>query len=50
MKDKKNCSKSLHALEEARKAFEGFAKETELENVDDIVEMVKEVRKEKSLK
>lgn len=50
MADKKSCSKSLQALEEARKAFENFAKENALENVDDVVNMVKEIRKEKSLK
>ena len=50
MEDKKEKSASLFALEEAQKAFEGFAKENALENEDGVVNMVKEIRKEKSLK
>lgn len=46
MDDKKGKPASLFALEEVQKTFEMFVKE----NVDDIVEMVKAIRKEESLK
>ena len=48
MEDKKDKSASLSALEEAQKAFEGFAKENALENVDDVIKMVKDIRKNKN--
>ena len=45
MEDKKDKLALLFALEEAQKAFEGFAKENTLEDVDDVVKMVKDIRK-----
>ena len=45
MEDKKDKLASWFALEEAQKAFEGFAEENTLEDVDYIVKMVKDIRK-----
>ena len=39
---------SLYALLEVQKAFEGVAEELGLRNEDDVVEMIKEFRRERS--
>lgn len=38
---------SMLALKQAQDAFEGFAEENNLEDLDDVVAMVKEIRKKR---